>query len=233
MLRNIFFIFLFLALAFNCLFASENDTKKFTDPIILESNRLEYPDNLRQVGIEGTVLISTEIMADGTVANCKILKSLMCGKDGLDEYTLSNIKKWKFAPFLHNDQPVDVITTLSVNYKKSEKRASVQFCSPDTISLKAESGDFDVSPVRLKTIQPQYPEISKKYGLQGRVILEIEILDNGDIGEVEVRKSVHSGHGGLDEAAVTAVKQWKFKPAQRKGKPVSCWVAFPVDFKLD
>ena len=41
-----------------------------------------------------------------------------------------------------------------------------------------------------------------------------------------------SGPGGLDEAAVTAVRKWEFSPAKSGGKPVAVWVTFDVTFNL-
>ena len=37
---------------------------------------------------------------------------------------------------------------------------------------------------------------------------------------------------GLDDYAVGAVRQWRFKPAMARGKPVAVWVALPVKFTL-
>jgi protein TonB len=42
-----------------------------------------------------------------------------------------------------------------------------------------------------------------------------------------------SGPGGLDEVAVKSVKNWEFSPAKSGGKPVACWVTFPVGFYLN
>jgi len=35
---------------------------------------------------------------------------------------------------------------------------------------------------------------------------------------------------GLDEAAISAVKQWEFTPASRNGIPVGAWIDIPIDF---
>jgi periplasmic protein TonB len=41
------------------------------------------------------------------------------------------------------------------------------------------------------------------------------------------------GDGGFDEAAIEAVKKWEFTPAKSGGKPVACWVTFPISFGLN
>ncbi|MBN1327636.1 MAG: TonB family protein [Candidatus Cloacimonetes bacterium] len=91
---------------------------------------------------------------------------------------------------------------------------------------------YEVAPVPIRQIPPEYPDILKKEGISGQVWLEVEVFDNGKVGAVNVLKSLVPGAGGLDEAAVNAVKQWEFSPAKSAGKPVSCWVSFPINFSL-
>lgn len=76
----------------------------------------------------------------------------------------------------------------------------------------------------------QYPESAKSAGLQGRVILNVLINENGEIEMVKVLKS--TGHEEMDQAAIEAVKKTAWSPARQKGKPVKVWVGIPVIFKL-
>jgi len=69
---------------------------------------------------------------------------------------------------------------------------------------------YEVGPVPIKQVRAEYPSRFKKLGIQGSVF-----------------------PGGLDEAAIKAVKQWEYQPAQNNGKPVAVWVKFPYVFKLD
>jgi len=75
-----------------------------------------------------------------------------------------------------------------------------------------------------------YPLEAKKKGLEGRVILKVEVLPDGRAGRIEVKKS--SGHHILDSSATEAVRQWKFIPGKEGGAPVSSWAEFPVKFDL-
>ena len=63
--------------------------------------------------------------------------------------------------------------------------------------------------------------------------MQLEILTNGNIGAVDVSKSVLPGQGGLDEAAIEYARKLKFEPAMTNGKPIAVWVTFPVNFYLD
>jgi len=91
---------------------------------------------------------------------------------------------------------------------------------------------YEIPPVPIKRVAPKYPTFIKRRGIQGQVWLNVEVLINGDVGEIEVAGSLFPGKGGLDEAAVEAVKKWKFEPAKSSGKSVACWVKFPIIFSL-
>lgn len=80
---------------------------------------------------------------------------------------------------------------------------------------------FDENPIPIKKVQPEYSR---------EVILQIEVFEDGTVGAVEVIKSLQSGPNGLDEAAIKAVKHWKFIPAKYQGKPVAVWVTIPIKF---
>ena len=78
--------------------------------------------------------------------------------------------------------------------------------------------------------EPPYPLSAKRRGLEGRVILMVEILANGACGRMEVKHG--SGHDILDQAAAEAVKSWRFAPARRGGEPFAAWVEIPVTYRL-
>ncbi|HXH28366.1 MAG TPA: energy transducer TonB, partial [Candidatus Polarisedimenticolia bacterium] len=80
-------------------------------------------------------------------------------------------------------------------------------------------------------VQPRYPEIARKAKVQGQVILQAVIRKDGTVGDVTVLKSPGSKFG-FDEAAIAAVKQWRYKPGLQNGKPVDVYFTVVVDFVL-
>lgn len=77
--------------------------------------------------------------------------------------------------------------------------------------------------------QLQYPEHLKKKGIEGKVILRVLIDGQGKY----VRHIVaESPHEDLTKAAESVLPEFRFAPAESKGKPVNYWVALPVAFKL-
>ena len=75
---------------------------------------------------------------------------------------------------------------------------------------------------------PQYPSLSRRLGEQGKVLLDVYILPDGSVGEIKLNQS--SGFPRLDNAALQAVKTWKYVPAKRGDKPIPFWYVQPVSF---
>ncbi|MHB8811592.1 MAG: energy transducer TonB [Desulfobulbaceae bacterium] len=78
---------------------------------------------------------------------------------------------------------------------------------------------------------PEYPVLARKRGWQGRVLLAVAVGSDGSVQEVRVHSG--SGHELLDEAALRAVRAWRFQPGNRGGKPVATEVQVPVHFQLE
>lgn len=80
------------------------------------------------------------------------------------------------------------------------------------------------------TTKPDYPERARKEGKEGRVLLRVLVDEEGRSKVVEVNTS--SGSEALDQAALAAIKRWRFLPARYGNKPVESWVKIPIDFRL-
>nr|BCX00948.1 MAG: hypothetical protein KatS3mg041_0994 [Bacteroidota bacterium] len=75
----------------------------------------------------------------------------------------------------------------------------------------------------------RYPELARKAGIEGLVIVEVLVDPEGRPHNPQIIKRAG---GGLDEAAVEAVMQLTFKPGRQRGKPVWVRFAIPVRFRL-
>lgn len=78
---------------------------------------------------------------------------------------------------------------------------------------------------------PAYPRRARRLEQEGEALIRVKLDPRGNAAEVLVWKS--SGFALLDDAAITAVRHWKFVPAERSGKPVIAWVEIPVRFALN
>jgi protein TonB len=68
-------------------------------------------------------------------------------------------------------------------------------------------------------------------GQQGKVMLRVLVNSNGTTDKVEIRSS--SGFDRLDDAALDAVRRWRFVPARQGDRPVAAWVLVPIIFALE
>lgn len=82
----------------------------------------------------------------------------------------------------------------------------------------------------LNNAAPAYPPTSRKKREQGVVWLEVHVGVQGELLEIKLKTS--SGFSRLDDAALRAVKHWRFQPALRDGKAVDAWYDLPVRFSL-
>jgi len=75
----------------------------------------------------------------------------------------------------------------------------------------------------------KYPEIARKAGVEGRVILQFIVDENGDVTEPAVVRGIGAG---CDEEALRVVREAKFKPGKQRGKAVKVKMSLPITFKL-
>ncbi len=74
-----------------------------------------------------------------------------------------------------------------------------------------------------------YTEIAKKAGIEGTVVIQAIVDKNGNVTDASVKKSIG---GGLDDVALKAVLDTKFKPGKQRGKPVNVRMWIPIKFVL-
>lgn len=86
-------------------------------------------------------------------------------------------------------------------------------------------------PVMIKHIAPEFPEMARLTGREGKVYIRALVDRDGRVRRAEVAKSSGS-NVGFDEAAVDAALKCLYKPAIQNGMPVMVWVTYAVEFKL-
>jgi len=88
----------------------------------------------------------------------------------------------------------------------------------------------DIPPVPVKTVQPKYPSLAYTMGIEGSIILNALISENGDVVKAVIIRGIKNSFG-LEKASENAVLQWKFKPAQKEGIKVKVWKPVTITFK--
>jgi protein TonB len=77
-----------------------------------------YPEQAQQAGIEGTVMLEAVIAKDGSVQNLRLVNSF--AHPFLVRAAMDEVKQWRYEPSLLNGEPIEVVTTIAVNFRLSE-----------------------------------------------------------------------------------------------------------------
>jgi protein TonB len=97
-------------------------------------------------------------------------------------------------------------------------------------SVSAAEEAFDVRPVPVRTPPPQFPSDMQRQGISGVVAVRVIIDESGSVADASVSKSSHTE---FEQAALAAVKKWKFKPASKDGVAVKASVVIPINFTVE
>jgi protein TonB len=87
---------------------------------------------------------------------------------------------------------------------------------------------YQTPPAVIKRVDPVYPELARKAGMQGKVFVKILIDKEGKVKRTVIMQGPEIFH----EAASSAVMQWIFKPAIQHDRPIMVWMVIPVNFQL-
>jgi periplasmic protein TonB len=93
-----------------------------------------------------------------------------------------------------------------------------------------QSGEV-IRPKVVSSVNPQSTAAALEARIQGAILLGVVVLPDGTVGEVTIAQSLDSVYG-LDDEAVKAVKQWRFEPGAKNGKPVAVEVEITMTFSL-
>jgi TonB family protein len=86
-------------------------------------------------------------------------------------------------------------------------------------------------PQPTRQVRAQYTPEAMRQMIEGDVLLSVVVKADGSVGTVEVKESLDSVYG-LDDNAVTAMKQWAFKPGTKDGKAAAVRVDVKMKFTL-
>ncbi len=172
-----------------------------------------YPKEAQENHIQGDVVLTATISKEGNIINLK----LVSGHPLLADAATEAVKQWKYRPYLLNGEPVEIETTVTVRYSQQ---------APRPTRVRVSSGLANA--LKIHDVQPQYPFAARAHHNQGDVLLTAIISKEGDIIELKVVK----GDPVLAEAAVDAVKHWKYKPYLLQGEPVEIETTILVKFHM-
>jgi TonB family protein len=103
----------------------------------------------------------------------------------------------------------------------------------DATSTRADSPPSEDLSYR-KLYPPKYPKAAIDAHRSGRLLLVVLIDKRGEVESVRIEKATPpEAEAVFGESAIAAVKQWKFSPGFKNGKPYEGFALVPLDFSLD
>ncbi|CAM2069665.1 Energy transducer TonB [Sulfidibacter corallicola] len=87
-------------------------------------------------------------------------------------------------------------------------------------------------PIVTRMVYPKYPEAAKGLGIQGYVLLQGVFRADGRIEGLEVIRTLGRGRYGFEDAALRAVRRWKYKPGKVNGEPADVQVTLRINFRI-
>lgn len=200
-----------------------------------------YPPDALAARAAGVVIIEAVIGEEGKVKAARVLRSIPM----LDPAALEAVRQWEFTPTLLNGAPVPVVMTVTVNFTlKDGPGAAGAFDAPppppppppppvgegkglsDPAAIVIGGGIKP--PTRIVNVNPVYPADAKEARIQGVVIIQVLLDEEGKVEQAKVVRSIPQ----LDQAAVDAVKQWAFTPTLLNGVPKKVIMTVTVNFTL-
>lgn len=92
------------------------------------------------------------------------------------------------------------------------------------------SAEADAKPKVIRRVKVRYPEHARKHNITGHVLLRFHLDEKGGVSQLQVVRS--EPPGVFEEAALAAVRQWRFAPAMKNGRAIPYWVELPMPFLL-
>ncbi len=194
----------------------------------LEPNRsaavLKRPDSAEVTLVPALVetgeLVELDVVGESPVVSVKsadqVAPSKRSESTASKEVTLNQSLKKERDPDLVDRQ---------ISRSPRASVASIAFSS-----ARATGVDNDQLPIVSTQSVPEYPPVLLSKGIEGVVLLKIEISSAGVVTDCQVK--LGSGYPEMDESAVKAVKTWRFEPAKLLGQPVASMVLKKIRFKI-
>ena len=166
---------------------------------------------------QGYVEANFNIGSDGEPSDIQVAANV---PGSLRDSVLKAIQSWRFRPATRNgsDSPGTARVLL-------ECRPAQTLAAPTQIY----SGGVVDHPELFFRLEPEYSEEARKSKLQGQIALSLIVEPDGKVSGVRVLRPLGMG---LDEQAIGAVMQWRFKPGMKEGKPVRVAAQVTVNFRL-
>lgn len=187
-------------------------------------SKVVYPKACADSSIQGKVYIRFVVNRDGSASDFEVIKTPHPLLGDAAVQAARSIKK--FSPGMQDGKPARVWVSVPVMFKIKKQELASYDCGENGPVYVGGTDQMGKDLVKLIV----YPEYERKWNIQGKVLLNALINEQGLIETVEVVKGVSAG---LDTEAIRVAKLLKpFIPSNVEGNAVKCYMSIPVVFGL-
>jgi TonB family protein len=194
----------------------------YVSPILLTPALPEFPPEMLLPGTKFHIEVNFLITPSGQVVKSFVVSA---PNPAFDKFVLEALAKWIYRPGSVDGRAVNVDMQLPIDITIDENRRVTEKIGSYPGDPSPERMVPDTNPKVVTMVKPALPK-GTAVG-HGTVVVDFIVTSYGDVREAFVLKSVSPP---LDAAALEAVKQWKFEPAQKRGKAIFCHMQVPVMF---
>ena len=167
-----------------------------------------YPQEALKERVQGIVILGARTDSAGRVEDVIVQRSAPL----LDQAAVDAVKQWIYEPMVIDGKPVKVVFTVQLNFMMIDER----------------NDETGLTPKLISRVEPVYPKEARMARMEGVVILEARVDETGKVTSAKALRSIPK----LDQAAIDAVKQWKYEPVVVDGKPIPVVITVTVRFVL-
>jgi TonB family protein len=184
-----------------------------TPPVLTDHKEPGYSEEARLAKMQGTVTLFVVIGEDGKAKDIRVLKSLGLG---LDEEAVEAVSKWQFRPGMKDGQPVEVRSTIEVNFRLLD----------DPREWSVKTATFTTSPggTRPRLVKAPHPPLNES-SEPASVRIAFDVDKQGVPTDIQV---VDSSDPKWNDEAIELIRGWLFEPASEDGAAIAAHAEFQL-----
>jgi len=200
-------------------------------PVAIHMENATFSNEARDAKFSGLVTVQLIVNTRGLPESVHVIRGVGMG---LDEKAVEAVRQYRFRPAMEDGKPVPVLLNVEVNFQflPTLKKTKVPLTAEANQVLQVSRNVIgEIHPPQLLAkADPVFPDAVKNLQYSARSTVGIRIKEDGSVVDPFI---VQPAGLGLDEEALRAVAQYRFKPATREdGTPVSVQLNIEVNFQI-